>query len=478
MMRAYLFLFLQTVLQSLLAFAIFKVYRTIRRRSSLLAGLFAAGLLLRAFAGLSLFTISYFNLPILSQFHTGDGFWNLAPDARAYYQMALAGPQGVPSGAPSALYLLILAAWLTMVGAGPLSPLLLNLLCYAAANILVVFAFSSAHQRNPVAAIFTSACLAFSPVLILVSTQSLKDSFFTTLQIALVGFVWHAIRRVRSGTKVTWTIAGVAAVIGAVAGIRTYFAFISWVGLVLTGVVLVAQGGRRRPAIAGVWLVLLVVAWLGSALGGGAAYREYSNIIGRVSGIRIPYVTSFEESRQVSVAPPEATAVLSGFRNAYIRSGGGTSLARGASAGSLAAMVTDSAWGLADMFVPMSALLAIGVVEFTGGRGILVITDVDTAFIDVTALLVLLLAWRRRRAIRDALPQFCFLLTLVLVTALLLAYVVTNYGTLFRLRLLPMVPFWMLPLALPANQAIRGRAEHAQVAAPTERPDALSQRAV
>ena len=34
------------------------------------------------------------------------------------------------------------------------------------------------------------------------------------------------------------------------------------------------------------------------------------------------------------------------------------------------------------------------------------------------------------------------------VSAVLVGYVVTNYGTLFRLRLLAVVPFWLLPLVL------------------------------
>ena len=38
------------------------------------------------------------------------------------------------------------------------------------------------------------------------------------------------------------------------------------------------------------------------------------------------------------------------------------------------------------------------------------------------------------------------LLLLGTVGAVLVGYVVTNYGTLFRLRLLAVVPFWLLPL--------------------------------
>ena len=38
--------------------------------------------------------------------------------------------------------------------------------------------------------------------------------------------------------------------------------------------------------------------------------------------------------------------------------------------------------------------------------------------------------------------------TLAVLSAVVVAYVVTNFGTLFRLRLLAAVPAWLAPLAL------------------------------
>jgi hypothetical protein len=45
-------------------------------------------------------------------------------------------------------------------------------------------------------------------------------------------------------------------------------------------------------------------------------------------------------------------------------------------------------------------------------------------------------------------PYVWFLASLAIVVSLLLGYIVTNFGTLFRLRLMVALPFWMLPLAV------------------------------
>jgi hypothetical protein len=98
--------------------------------------------------------------------------------------------------------------------------------------------------------------------------------------------------------------------------------------------------------------------------------------------------------------------------------------------------------------VPVSLLRATGLVNFTGGGRMLLLTDVDTLFLDLTIVACLVLVWRHRREIGGAWTLAAFLLVLGVVSALLVGYVVTNYGTLFRLRLLAVVPFWLLPLVL------------------------------
>jgi hypothetical protein len=114
-----------------------------------------------------------------------------------------------------------------------------------------------------------------------------------------------------------------------------------------------------------------------------------------------------------------------------------------------------AAVGLAVVFTPISLLQASSIVEFAGGRGLLPLADIDTMFLDVSMLAVLVLLFRRRQTIGDRLPFIVFGITLSLVTAVLLGYVVTNFGTLFRIRLIVGVPIWTLALALSHSR--RGR---------------------
>jgi len=110
--------------------------------------------------------------------------------------------------------------------------------------------------------------------------------------------------------------------------------------------------------------------------------------------------------------------------------------------------VVAAARGLAVIFVPISLLRAVTDIRFEGGRGLLLIVDFDTVAMDAVSIFVLALLWRRRRAIGDRLPLVLFGLTLSFVTAVLVGYVVTNLGTLWRLRSLIAVPLWIVVIAL------------------------------
>ena len=87
-------------------------------------------------------------------------------------------------------------------------------------------------------------------------------------------------------------------------------------------------------------------------------------------------------------------------------------------------------------------------VHVPSGRGLLFVADVDTLFMEATVLAVLALLWRRRRLIGQRLPFVTFAIILSATTAVLLGYVVTNFGTLWRMRPLAAVPLWLLVVAL------------------------------
>ena len=113
------------------------------------------------------------------------------------------------------------------------------------------------------------------------------------------------------------------------------------------------------------------------------------------------------------------------------------------------------ATGIAIVFVPVSLLKAVAQVQITGGRGLLSIADLDTVFLDVMSLAVLILLWKRRHMIGDRRVLVLFGLVLSVTTAVLLGYVVTNFGTLWRMRSLVAVPLWLLVSALSPRRAIR-----------------------
>jgi hypothetical protein len=79
------------------------------------------------------------------------------------------------------------------------------------------------------------------------------------------------------------------------------------------------------------------------------------------------------------------------------------------------------------------------------------VTDLDTLFLDFTIIAVAIFMLRAWWPTRSNLAYFTFVLGLGLVLAVLMAYVVTNFGTIFRLRLIVATILWLLPLAVVLN---------------------------
>src|SRR4051812_37171014 len=108
-------------------------YRFAARRSPLLARMVAVGIALRAVSGVALFTISLFELPVLTSLQSGGGFWKVAIDAHYYFNVAAqatqAGLQTISDTEPSPAFIRTLAAWMSLVGMSPASGVLFNLLC-------------------------------------------------------------------------------------------------------------------------------------------------------------------------------------------------------------------------------------------------------------------------------------------------------------------------------------------------------------
>ncbi|HYU26252.1 MAG TPA: hypothetical protein VEO74_13680, partial [Thermoanaerobaculia bacterium] len=109
--------------------------------------------------------------------------------------------------------------------------------------------------------------------------------------------------------------------------------------------------------------------------------------------------------------------------------------------------------GAAVLVLPRSAGEWLGIFHIRGGRGMMWFAELDTIVFDLVLLCALLaLAARSSAPWRNPLTWLVLLITLVIGG--LLAYSVSNFGTLFRLREMIYVGLFLVPLAV-ANQAER-----------------------
>lgn len=463
-------LFVALVLTGLAA-ACWWVYQ----RSPQLGAVVCAGAALRVAGGGGLFAISYLNLDFLSQIHTGDGFWDLAPDGRVYYNLALRVASGglgaVSSADPSPFYVATLGLWLQAAGPYVLSAVLFNLVCFVAACLAIAVGLRP-WEPDPAlpgrtvrrdAALVALASLSFSPVLLLLGTQVLKDSFFALLIVLIsVGAIkliealsgWRS----RPGWAVgAWLLVVLVAQYG-IAATRAYYSVFVWAAFAGALAVLLAR--RRRLAVAAASGALLCALWLAFVIGAGSYYVYYAGLVSKATGVQVPTMAfgGWSETVRGGISEPDVSGVAGSFvalRRGFVYTGGATSLAEKEDAAAMASagrVLRDLSLGLAAMFVPISILQELSLVSIAGGRGFLVVTDLDTLFIDLSLVGIGLFLFRQRACLGRRAPQVLFAALMVFLCAILLAYVVTNFGTLFRLRLLAVVPAWLAPLVAASRE--------------------------
>jgi hypothetical protein len=448
----------------LVAVVIVKIYRWTRSRSALLGVILATGILARAALGVALFWISYSHLPVATGLQAGDGFWQLAPDARGYYEFAVSSAASQTFGqnmaVPSPFFVTTLAVWMLMVGMSPAAALLLNLLLYVGVVGLLVWCFQPVNEWRHDAPCATGvAAFSFSPVVLLHTSQPLKDGLTCALMtvgcLGIVGLGRLIYGRDRMGlpAMTLWLTSFLIAIFG-IAGIRWYYGLMMWGCLVM---VVTAFGVRGRvtrlaPYAAG-GIAIVAVAWASLISGAGA---DASNIFGSY----------------IMRGPSQLGRMMGLARTGFLLSGGGTNIVvplrqdPGLSEVGRATPVTWSdhvrviATGASILFLPLSIVQTVTHVTMPGGRGLIPIVDLDTIFQDVTIALVLTMLWTRRHHIGDWAPFVVFSLVLAAISALLLAYVVTNVGTLWRLRLMMSVPVWTIVPALSYRRhTSKGRPE-------------------
>ncbi len=426
------------------------LFRDVRRASRTLGLIMAGGLLVRLGLGLTLFWIAERNAPVLHSLRTADGIWTFALDSAAYLHdasiMAEEGYFAIPTGF-SPDYVVWLTAWMRILGTSAATAPLLNLSLFALVCWLIAkTAAPVGRDRDDLPQLVAVGSFAFSPALLLHGTQALKDDLCVALiAVSCVGAL-HLFshphdargRRRHAIGLLTMLTAGYL-----LYGLRNYTT-----GLIGGATVVAAAqpwtchaSMRRSVALWGGPLLIIVIAvgaglWMGVA-GGTAAVRA-------------------ESSRQWAVASgAKALSVPDRLRYNFHKTGGNTNLAPGPVPAPRSAVVPLT-WtargralviGLGAIFIPMTLLQATGAVELGIGTGLRVAADIDTLVLDASILASLILLTRRRAAARWHLRYVCFALVLGLATSGLMAYIVTNFGTLFRLRVMVAVPIWMLGLA-------------------------------
>jgi hypothetical protein len=447
-------------------------WRWIARKSVTLGTIVGLGLVIRLVTGLAFFFISYLDLNFLRGLHTGGGFWVLATDAKLYYVHAVSSAVGNSvywDMVPAPHYVRALAWWLAFTGTSVLSAILFNAVCYMA-TVAAIVSVRGQRDRQFVSAWLplVVAAFSFSPLLLMTSTQALKDPFFAMLVVIACRAAFEILEYFRQspgrGVSLLASVGIGALALGLLGGVREYYGIFLWLALAAGLVALLCM--RRGLVMRRVPLVLLSISilsawWVAFMVGVGPQYQYYSGLIARTTRLNIPILASSPNRPGTQ----SLTGVLQTRRDGFVMSGGATNLVRPSDSerqsnrtgdrSSVSDVSRSLVTGLLAMFVPMSLLKAASIVTFQGGRGLLFVTDADTLFIDFTLLVMAWLMIRNRASVRASFPSVLFTVALVSVSTILLAYVVTNFGTLFRLRSVMSIPAWMTPLALVATAANR-----------------------
>lgn len=445
--------------------------RFVYRRSRIAGLMFAAGVCVRAAGAAFFLSVSYFRLPFLTGLQMGDGFWTLASDAQEYYRLAaLVAERWQATITPG--YVGPLGLWMRVVGVNPASPVLFGLVMYALAVVMLVAAFGQNRTRAAQQALHLGvAALSFSPMLIYAGVFGLKDVFFTTLVVVmavayltlLAGAAWT---RATLGAHLLVAAAGGLAV-WLIEGTRSYFAILMWLAMAVTyaGCVIAGVPSRRRSVVQAA--VVLPVVALVIIFGLEPNYPRFArkvaaSIPGAVLERRAPIahggLDELDRRREAiddyggnsmlsrrpdpagAAAPPTETAGVA----APLTETTGAAVPLTETAG--ASRLEGLAVGLGAVFVPSSLLGRLAGVQLQIGTSARLIADADTLAFDLIAALILWVLIVNRREISPT--PLLFGLALAVLVALPLAYVMTNYGTLIRLRLLVAAPVWLLTLAL------------------------------
>jgi hypothetical protein len=483
--------------------ALFLLWRATQSSDRLTNGVVTGGFLLRALAGQVLFWISYAKLPFARHLQLGDGFWSFGQDGLLYVPKATEiAHEGVlsilslPTSYPSVAYTKLLAFGVLMFGGVVAVAILLNLFSFLAAAVILMRWVDP--NRNATFARRVAICaISISPAAILWSTQPLKDNFFQLVVIAFLGLCAAWQRTWTRPSAAMWR----AAILGALmimtlttmAAIRWYVAL----GIFASGIVfflLVASTSAVRKSIAfGSAVVVIVLLSRGLLYGSG-------NYAPQPMRYALSPLTAFHDSNASPVRIARLfLSRLEVTRVGFELTGGGTAIRLGNRVTAidarskpvpLPAEITNTAlasseggaainpaayeeaqktslkeapksWpvrlltGCAAVFMPRVVGERLGLFHIGGGQGMFWFTDLDTLLFNAVVVCALWIFFTRRSAsLRNPLVWLVVMSTIVATAAL--AYAISNYGTLFRLRGTVYVCLALLPLAVATSRGSEG----------------------
>ncbi len=434
-----------------------QLIRSCWRRSAVIGSMVLAGLALRIVFGFALFWISLRHLPFMRSLQLGDGFWLLALDGRSYFDTArhaaMHGLATISPASASPAYTRLLALALRMFGESPLTAVVVNVIAYVTSCAVCTAMWPANEGAGKAARAIAIAALSFAPSVVIFSTQPLKDQTFVTLIVAIVCCLRPVLRLGhepgRRWPAATLLLVVAGAAMYAIAGIRAYYGVLIIIGaLAAMGVYLVMLPLRRWPLQIGAALAAILVLWAAFVEGAGPYAERYRRFVDSL--LRVPTADS---RAAVAVEPIEVA------REGFVSAGGATNLAGHApwNPAATSSRIDNELMGLLTLTVPVTLLKRLPGMAFSGGRGLLLVADLDTLFLDAIILLQIVLLIRGWRHAAGDVIYLVFVAAIGVGVMLLLAYVVTNYGTLFRLRLMYAVPLWLSGAALTGIEPMKAR---------------------
>jgi hypothetical protein len=431
------------------------------------------GFLARALSGVALFWISFLRLPVASTLQTGDGLWVYALDANNYmnwaHQAASRGPFEIVAltrTMPSVSFVQSLALAQTLFGNVASVAILLNCGWFLLMALLLRRWTQSLGPNGSLPGLFALAVVSFQPSLILWATQPLKDAFFGVL--IVVWFYasrhWFDSFAAPGRMRVKLVSFGLLALsLYAIAGVRVYFAIMLWAafGAAIALFVIQPAATRRLPrAIVGAmtWLLLSqMIVW---------SAEPYIP-----AGVR-PFLVIGRRSQQSSITLLDSLVYA---RTGFVASGGDTQIRSGDLEGgdnqnrsrSWDEKLRGTARGLAATFLLRSWGRSLGLFDVEGGRGVWLFAEMDTFFFLLASVFSVALTARIAKRAGRLCPLAVQGLLSAAFVAVALAFVVTNFGTLFRLREMILLPLVLTPLAASGVHHTSASASAARSVAPS-----------